>query len=160
MGSDGKPAPLSSEPDSSSSSLSRVIHLAVLALLVAAGLAYWLLKPAGLNPMADARAAEAMALVQTHRAQHAPTLLQAVTEQARSIESQGRGVRLGEWRVERQAEDVYLVRVIIREQGTKQWFEREYLWRADLGKRAIQAVSLPAMDLMPPGSGETQQPPL
>lgn len=158
MGSDGKPAPLSSEPESSS--FSRILHLAVLALLIAAGLAYWLMRPASLNPMADARAAEAMALVQTHRAQHAPTLLQAVTEQARAIESQGRGVRLGEWRVERQAENVYLVKVIIREQGTKQWFEREYLWRADLARRGIQAVSLPAIDLMPSESEDGPRQPL
>lgn len=104
--------------------------------------------------MADARAAEAMALVQTHRAQHAPTLLQAVTDHARMMAAQGRGVRVGEWRVERQADEIYLVRVIIREQGTKQWFEREYLWRVDLATRSIQAISLPAMDLMPgPGSG-------
>jgi hypothetical protein len=106
-------------------------------------------KPASLNPMADARAAEAMALVQTHRAQHTPTLLQAVTDRVRAIAAQGRGVRLGEWRVERQAEEAYLVHVIIREEGTKQWFEREYTWRVDLGKRSVQAISLPAMDLMP-----------
>jgi hypothetical protein len=132
----------------------------VLGLLIAGGVAYWLWKPASLNPMADARAAEAMALVQTHRAQHAPTLLQAVTNRVRAMAVQGQGVRLGEWRVERQAEDIYLVRVIIREQGTKQWFEREYLWRADLAKRSVQAISLPAMDLMPPEPGEVPRPAL
>ncbi len=163
MGSDDKPSPLTPETTSyaeSSSSVSRVVHAVVIGLLIAGGIAYWLWKPASLNPMADARAADAMALVQTHRALQAPTLLQAVSGRVRAMAVQGQGVRLGEWRVERQAEDIYLVRVIIREQGTKQWFEREYVWRADLAKRSVQAISLPAMDLMPPEPGEVPRPAL
>jgi hypothetical protein len=136
-----------------SSSLVKWIHYLVVGLLLVGGLAYWALKPASLNPMADARAAEAMALVQTHRAQNAPTLLQALTDRVRRIADRGQGVRLGEWTVERRKgqEDVYLVKIFVREEGTKQWFEREYLWQVNLTKRSVVPLSMPAEDLMPLG---------
>jgi hypothetical protein len=146
------------EPDSKgqdrpSSSPVTFIHYLVVVLLVAGGLAYWALKPVRLNPMADPRAAEAMALVQTHRAQQAPTLLQALTDRVQRIADRGQGVKLGEWTVEPEKgrEDAYLVKVFVREEGTRQWFEREYVWRVDLAKRSVVPLSMPAEDLMPFG---------
>ena len=44
--------------------MSKVIHYAVLLLLVVGGLVYWWMKPPGINPITDPRAAEALALVQ------------------------------------------------------------------------------------------------
>ena len=129
------------------SSLARHLHVAVVGLLLVAGLAYWILQPPSINPMADSRAAEAMALVQTHRARHAPTLRQAITDRVQALAKRGQGVRLGEWRVERQG-DLYLVKIFVREREARSWFEREYLWRVDLDARSVVAVTLPASELM------------
>jgi len=127
----------------------KLLHYMVVGLLLLGGLAYWFLKPPALNPMADAQAAEAMALVQTHKAQRAPTLRQALTDRVQVLAARGQAVRLGEWRVEREQGDVYLVKIFLREQGTKQWFEREYTWRVDLGTKSVVALTVPAADLMP-----------
>jgi len=121
---------------------------------VIGGAAWWALKPAALNPMADPRAAEALALVQTHRALGAPTLLQALTEHVRMVGRQGRGVRLGEWTVKHLGGDRYMVAVMLREQSTtKRWFEREYQWQADVGTKTVTAISMPAEGLMPIDEG-------
>lgn len=131
-------------------SLSRSLHYGVLALLLIGGAAWWALKPATLNPIADPLAAEAIALVQTHRALGAPTLLQALNDHVRLVAQQGRGVRLGEWTVKHLGGDRYLVSVTLREQSTtKQWFERDYQWQADLGSKTVTAASMPAEGLMP-----------
>lgn len=140
----------SSETAGSPSSLSRYLHYGALALLLIGGGAWWALKPPTLNPMADPRAAEAMALVQTHRALGAPTLLQAITEHVRMVADQDRGVRLGEWSVKHLGGDRYMVAVTMREQSTtKQWFERDYQWQADVARKAVMAISMPAESLMP-----------
>ena len=76
--------------------MSKVIHYTVLALLLAGGLAYWWMKPPGLNPILDPQAAEALALVQTHRAAGYPTILQAFNERVRIQENRKLGLRLGE----------------------------------------------------------------
>lgn len=142
--------PSPSPSPASASSFSRYVHYGVLALLLAGGGLYWALKPATLNPMADPRAAEAMALVQTHRALGATTLLQALNEHVRLVAQQDRAVRVGEWSVKHLGGDRYLVAVTIREQSsTKQWFERDYQWQADVAKKAVLAVSMPAESLMP-----------
>ncbi len=99
--------------------------------------------------MADPRAAEAIALVQTHRAQGAPTILQALTEHVRAKKARGEGVYLGEWRVQRLEGDLYEVRVTMREQGQNQWFERELIWHANLATKRVNAASLPADGYMP-----------
>lgn len=130
-------------------SITRVMHYAIIGLLLIGGLTYWFLKSPALSPMADPRAAEAIALVHTHRASHAPTLLQALTNRVKAMEARGQGVRLGEWRVEHRQGDVYVVSVWVREQGTKQWFERNYVWQADLSRQSVRAVTRPAGDLMP-----------
>ena len=90
-----------------------------------------------------------MAVVQTHRALQAPTILQAVANRVKAMSDRGQGVRLGEWTVQRQQDDLYLVRVEVREEGSRQWFEREYLWQVDLGRRTIRPLSMAASDLMP-----------
>ena len=130
-------------------SLSRLLHSLVGILLVAGAVGYWLLKPPTLNPMADPQAAEAMALVQTHRAEQAPTLRQALTNRVQAMEKRGIGVRLGEWQVEHQQGNLYLVKIFVREQGTRQWFEREYIWQVNLAKKTVVGITLPAIDLMP-----------
>lgn len=127
------------------------IHVAIVVLLLGGGGLYWALKPPALNPMADLRAAEAMALVQTHGAKRAPTLLQAVNERVKQMRERGQGVRLGEWRVEKDGEspDRYLVITFIREQGFRDWFEREYVWRVNLKRKSVEPLSMAAEDLMP-----------
>ena len=140
--------PAEAEP-SRTFSLSRAVHYLVATLLVAGGVVYWAVKPPTLNPMADPLAAEAMALVQTHRAEHAPTLRQGLTDRVQGMEKRGIGVRVGEWQVEHQQGDLYLVKVFVREQGTNQWFEREYIWQVNLAKKTVTGITLPAIDVMP-----------
>lgn len=140
---------LNTPPLPSPWTFSRLMHYAIVGLLLIGGVSYWFLKSPALSPMADPRAAEGIALVQTHRAKHAPTLLQALTNRVKAMEARGQGVRLGEWRVEHLRGDLYVVRVWIREQGTTQWLERDYVWQVDLGKHSVEAMTDPAGDLMP-----------
>ena len=128
----------------------KIIHYAAIAVLVLGALYYLWLKPPSLNPIADSRAAEALALVQTHRAQGYPTILQAMTEHVRSMNERNRGARLGEWRVKQLEGDQYEIRVQLRDQGaTGQWFEREFIWHADLALKKVNAASLPADGVTP-----------
>ena len=131
----------------------RLIHYGVIALLVGAAIVYWLYKPPTLNPMSDARAAEALALVQTHRAQSAPTILQAISREVGDMTQRGRKVRVGDWTVQKQAGDtkdrVYVVRLEVREEGSTGWIEREYLWQVDVVNKRIFPVSVPATFMMP-----------
>ena len=149
-------------------SLSRILHYAVVAVVAIGALGYWLSKPPSLNPVTDPQAAEALALVQTHRAAGYPTILQAFNERVRLQKARELGVRLGEWRVQkledqRQKSDGnrYEVRVNLREQGTNQWFEREFIWHVDLSAKRVNAASLPADGLMPegPDSPDASEPP-
>ena len=118
-------------------------------VLLLGGLLYWLLKPPALNPLTDPQAAEALALVQTHRAAGYPTILQAFNERLRIEQQRQLGVRLGDWRVLNLEGDRYEVRINLREQGTNQWFEREFIWHVDLRTKRVNAASLPADGLMP-----------
>ena len=128
----------------------KIIHYAAIAVLVLGVLYYLWLKPPSLNPIADSRAAEALALVQTHQAQGYPTILQAMTEHVRSMNERNRGARLGEWRVKQLEGDQYEIRVQLRDQGaTGQWFEREFIWHADLALKKVNAASLPADGVTP-----------
>jgi hypothetical protein len=131
--------------------MSKAIHYAILFLLLAGGLLYWWQKAPTLNPMTDPQAAEALALVQTHRAVGYPTILQAFNERVRIQEERKLGLRLGEWQVIKQEGQRYEVRIYVREQGTTQWFERNYIWHVDLGTKRVSAASLPADGLMPDG---------
>lgn len=134
----------------------KIIHYAIYALLVIGAIGYITLKPPFVDPMSDPEAAEAMALVQTHRAQQAPTIRQAITDRVKTLSEKGQGVKLQEWRVEREQPGNYLVRVSIREQVTVEWYERNYLWRVDVGKRIITPLTIPASTLMPTDAAEKQ----
>jgi hypothetical protein len=137
---------------SSSSGAVRLIHYAVVGVLVLGGLFYLWTQPPSLNPMADKRAAEALALVQTHRALGAPTILQAMNEHVRSMKERGQGVRLGEWRVNQ---------VEGRDQSVSgQWFEREFIWHAHLNLKKVNAASLPADGVTPKAPDSDPRPPL
>jgi hypothetical protein len=128
----------------------KILHYVVVALLALGVLYYLWVTPPSLNPMADKRAAEALALVQTHRALGYPTILQAMNEHVRSMKERGRGVRLGEWRVKQADGDLYEIRVQLRDEGEKgQWFEREFIWHAHLASKKVNAASLPADGLTP-----------
>lgn len=128
----------------------KIIHYTVLAVLLLGGLYYLWVTPPSLNPMADKRAAEALALVQTHRALGYPTILQAMSEHVRSMKERGRGARLGEWRVKQTDGDLYEIRVQLRDEGEKgQWFEREFIWHAHLASKKVNAASLPADGVTP-----------
>ena len=128
----------------------KIIHYAVVAVLVLGALYYLWMKPPSLNPATDRRTAEALALVQTHRAQGYPTILQAMTEHVRSMSERNRVARLGEWRVKQLEGDLYEVRILLRDQGvTGQWFEREFIWHADLSLKKVNAASLPADGVTP-----------
>ena len=133
----------------------KIVHYVVFGLLAVGAVAYVLLRPSFLDPMSDPEAAEAMALVQTHRAQQSPTIRQAISERVKGLSDKGKGVNLREWRVEREPSGTYLVRVSIREQVSVEWFERNYLWRVDIAKRSIIPLTIPASTLMP--VGETGQ---
>lgn len=125
----------------------KIIHYVVFGLLVVGAVAYIVLRP--LDPMSNPEAAEAMALVQTHRAQQSPTIRQAISERVKGLSDKGKGVNLREWRVEREPSGTYLVRVSIREQVSVEWFERNYLWRVDVAKRSVIPLTIPASTLMP-----------
>jgi hypothetical protein len=128
----------------------KIIHYAVVAVLALGTLYYLWTKPASVNPITDSGAAEALALVQTHRAQGYPTILQAMTEHVRSMSERNRVARLGEWRVKQVEGDLYEIRVWLRDQGaTGQWFEREFIWHADLALKKVNAASLPADGITP-----------
>ena len=145
----------------SSFSAVKLIHYAVVTVLVLGGLYYLWSQPPSLNPMADKRAAEALALVQTHRALGAPTILQAMNEHVRSMKERGQGVRLGEWRVKQVEGDVYEIRLQLRDQSVSgQWFEREFIWHANLNVKKVNAASLPADGVTPKAPDSDRQPPL
>jgi hypothetical protein len=139
-------------------SLSKALHYGIFLLVAIGALAYWLTRPPSLNPLTDPQAAQALALVQTHRAAGYPTILQAFNERVRLQRERNLGVRLGEWRVQKldgdrqnPGGDRYEVRMNLREQGTNQWFEREFIWHVDLATKRVNAASLPADGLMPEG---------
>ena len=127
----------------------KIVHYVVFGLLAIGAVAYVLLRPSFVDPMSDPEAAEAMALVQTHRAQRAPTIRQAISDRVKEISDNGKGVNLREWRVEREPSGTYLVRVSIREQVSIEWFERNYIWRVDIVKRSVIPLTIPASTLMP-----------
>ena len=128
----------------------RILHYAVLAVLALGAVYYIWTKPPTINPMIDRRGADALAMVQTHRALGYPTILQAMTEHVRSMKDRGLNARLGEWRVKQVDGDLYEVRIQLRDRGESgQWFEREFIWHANLSLKKINAASLPADGITP-----------
>jgi hypothetical protein len=128
----------------------KIIHYAAVAVLVLGVLYYLWLNPPSVKPVVEGRAAEALAMVQTHRAVGYATILQAMTEHVRNMSERNRVSRLGEWRVKQVEGDLYEIRLQVRDQGEKgQWFEREYIWHADLALKKVNAASLPADGVTP-----------
>lgn len=136
----------------------RIIHYAAVALLAVGAIYFIWTKPPTVNPLIDRRGADALAMVQTHKAQGYPTILQAMTEHVRSMKDRGLNARLGEWRVMQVDGDLYEVRVQLRDLSTTgQWYEREFIWHANLSLKKVNAASLPA-DGITPKETESQQP--
>jgi len=128
----------------------KLLLYAAVVMLVSGLLYYLWMKPPSLNPLADGPAAEALELVQTHRAQGYPTILQAMVEHVRSMSERNRVARLGEWRVKQVEGDLYEIRIQLRDQGVNgQWFEREFIWHADLALKKVNAASLAADGITP-----------
>lgn len=128
----------------------KIIHYAVVVLLIVGAAYYVWTKPPTVNPLIDRRGADALAMVQTHRALGYPTILQAMTEHVRLMKDRGLNARLGEWRVKQVDGEIYEVRVQLRDRGqTGQWFEREFIWHANLSLKKVNAASLPADGITP-----------
>ncbi|HKQ36204.1 MAG TPA: hypothetical protein VJT11_12935 [Nitrospiraceae bacterium] len=128
----------------------KIIHYVAVAVLLLGAVYYLWKQPPSLKPVVDGRAAEALSMVQTHRAIGSPTILQAMTEHVRSMSERNRVSRLGEWRVKQVEGDQYEIRLQVRDQGaTGQWFEREFIWHADLASKNVTAASLPADGVTP-----------
>lgn len=138
--------------------MAKIIHYVVVGLLVLGTVYYVWTKPTTINPMIDRRGADALAMVQTHRAMGYPTILQAMTEHVRSMKDRGLNARLGEWRVKQVDGDLYEVRIQLRDRGVSgQWFEREFIWHANLSLKRVNAASLPA-DGITPKAPDSDQP--
>lgn len=137
----------------------RVIQFVALSVLVLGGLYYaWTGLPKINQAVLDKREAEALALVQSSPAIGASTILDAMNAHVRSMKDRGQGVRLGEWRVAHVEGDIYEIRVQLRDQSVRgQWFEREFIWHAHLGRKKVNAASLPADGVTPKGP-DTDQP--
>ena len=137
----------------------KIIHYVVLGVIALGAVYYVWTKPPTINPMIDRRGADALAMVQTHRALGYPTILQAMNEHVRVMKDRGQGVRLGEWRVKHVEGDIYEIRVQLRDQGMRgQWFEREFIWHAHLELKRVNAASLPADGVTPKAPETDQQP--
>jgi len=139
----------------------RIVHFIIVAVVVIGGLYYiWTGMPTFEEPK-DTREAEALALVQSHPAIGAPTILDAMHAHVDSMKARGQGVRLGDWRVQHVEQDIYEVRIQLRDQSVRgQWFEREFIWHAHLGLKKVNAASLPADGVTPKAPEEEPPPPL
>lgn len=141
----------------------RIIQVAALAVIVLGGLYYTWTGLPRFNPVAlDKQEAEALMLVQSSPAIGAATILDVMNDHVRSMKDRGQGVRLGDWRVAHVEGDIYEIRVQLRDQSVRgQWFEREYIWHAHLGRKKVNAASLPADGVTPkePDSDLPQVPP-
>ena len=131
----------------------RWLEWGLVAALIGGIGAYLLWKP--LNPMADPKAARALALVQTHPARSAPSVRQELDGIMRVNEKGGRSASMSDWTVQRnnvtQDREGYLVRVEVRLPGDQphRWLEWEYLWLVRLSPEAIIPLSRPATEVMP-----------
>lgn len=137
----------------------RVIQVVAVSVLILGALYYaWMGLPRFNQVTMDERQVEALTLVQSSPAIGAATILEAMNAHVRSMKDRGQGVRLGEWRVAHVEGDIYEIRVQLRDQSVRgQWFEREYIWHAHLGRKKVNAASLPA-DGVTPKEPDTDQP--
>jgi hypothetical protein len=122
-------------------------------LLVGGVAAYLLWKP--LDPMADPRAAQALALVQTHPARSAPSIRQALDAIMQANRKPDRPPSIGAWTVRQDDRagglEGYRVRVVVRLPGDHEsrWVEWEYLWLVRLSPPSVLPLSRPAVEIMP-----------
>lgn len=129
------------------------IEWSAVVLLVGGVAGYLLWKP--LDPMGDPRAAQALALVQTHPARTASSIRQAIGDVMKVNRRAERSPSIGDWsvRLDEQAgeRDHYRVRVVVRLPGDQatRWIEWEYLWQVHLSPPAVIPLSRPALDVMP-----------
>lgn len=142
----------------------RVIQVVAVSVLILGALYYaWMGLPRFNQVTMDERQVEALTLVQSSPAIGAATILEAMNAHVRSMKDRGQGVRLGEWRVAHVEGDIYEIRVQLRDQSVRgQWFEREYIWHAHLGRKKVNAASLPADGVTPkePDTDQTTAPPV
>ncbi len=130
-----------------------MIEWGLVVVIVGGAAGYLLWKP--LNPMADPKAARALALVQTHQARAAPTIRQAIDAIMRENAKPGRSASMSDWTVQpnnrTQDREGYLVRVEVRLPGDQshRWIEWEYLWLVGLTPESVTALSRPAAEVMP-----------
>lgn len=129
--------------------MSRWLEWGAVGLLVVGVAVYLIWKP--LDPMADPRAAQALALVQTHPARAAPTIRQAIDAIVRANRKGDRTPAVGDWTVRADERNAYLVRVVVRLPGdeVRRWIEEEYLWRVRLSPQTVIPLSRPAVEIMP-----------
>ena len=111
--------------------------------------AYLIWKP--LDPMADPRAAQALALVQTNPARTAPSIRQAIDAIVKANRKGDRTSVVGDWTVRNDERNGYLVRVVVRLPGDEKprWIEWDYLWRVRLSPQAVVPLTRPAAEIMP-----------
>src|SRR3989449_3456056 len=110
--------------------------------------AYLIWKP--LDPMTDPRAAQAVALVQTHPARTAPSIRQAIDAIVKANRRGDRTSVVGDWTVRNDERNGYLVRVVERLPGDdmRRWVEWEYLWRVRLCSPSVVPLSPPAVEFI------------
>ncbi len=122
-------------------------------LLVGGVAGYMLWKP--LDPMGDPRAAQALALVQTHPARAASSIRKAIGDLVKANQRADRSPSISDWSVRPDDQsgerDSYQVRLVVRLPGDQphRWIEWEYLWRVRLSPPAVIPLSRPAVDIMP-----------
>ncbi|MEK6694301.1 MAG: hypothetical protein AABY67_02970 [Nitrospirota bacterium] len=135
------------------SSLVIAFEWAAVALLVGGVAGYLLWKP--LDPMGDPRAAQALALVQTHPARSAPSIRQAIGDVMKANRRADRSPSISDWSVRPDDQagerDSYHVRLVVRLPGGQEhrWIEWEYLWKVRLSPPAVIPMSRPAVEIMP-----------
>ena len=126
-----------------------LLGLAVLVLLIIAGVVFP--RPEGRTPDVpdDPQAHEALTLVRSYPARNAPTLEAAVNQYVEALKERGTSFRKGEWQVGEERSGVYAVRLIVREKGFDEWIEREFAWRVTLRDKTVRVISLAAVHFMP-----------
>ena len=97
----------------------------------------------------DPQAQVALELVKSHAARKEGTVAEALSDMVEQLRQQGVTFREGDWRVATQGEDTYVVSKIIREKGSVEWIEREFVWRVNVKERWVKVISLAAQGLMP-----------
>ncbi|MCZ6799540.1 MAG: hypothetical protein O7F12_03545 [Nitrospirae bacterium] len=121
----------------------------IVGFFICAGLASQFITPTKIVVPEDPLAEEALNLIKAHPARQSPSIDMAIQEIAKDLKNRGKFVHLGEWRVAKEAEGTYMVSILIKEQGTTEWIERDYAWRVDTRDKSLRIVTLPATHIMP-----------